>query len=391
MKLKHSQLANLPDGKHPDGAGLYFRVRGNSKSWTFRSMISGKRVEMSVGTFPAVSLSDARSEAVRLKGLISQGIDPRAAKRAASVNHMTVASAIEATFEAKQASLKNGGAAGRWMSPLNVHVIPKIGNIPLASLAVNDVVAVMRPIWTTKPTASEKALQRLGMAVRHAFALGALGVDPNVCTNARIVLGANGHQVKHFRAMSWRDIPAFYANLGDLNSELALKLTILTVSRQKPVRLATVGQFDLDAGIWTVPGVNMKSKKGKAQDFRIPLSPEAIKVVRMAMNFIDIDDPNVLLFPSKNGGTISDMTMAAVLKRATIPVTVHGFRSSFKDWSTEQGHDWVTSELALAHAVGTSVQQAYARTDALKRRSVLMNAWAKHCAPLKLEHHVVAA
>ena len=393
MKVTTSNIKSLPNGRHTAGSGLVLHVRGVSKSWTGRVTISGQRTEIALGTYPAIDLAGAQALAAEAKAKAKQGIDIRIERAQAALaaeleaaKQITVAKAIDGAFNAKKASLKGAGTAGRWMSPLEVHVLPKIGHLQMSDLTQHDLVKIIKPIWRTKTSAAQKCVDRIGFAVKYALAHD-VPVMPELMAKTKAILGDQGHTVEHHPAMPWMDVPAFYAGLGDNTAEMALKLTILTASRQAPVRFAKIGQFDLDAGTWTIPGEMMKGKKGKTPDFVIPLSPEAAKIAARAIALAGSDDLDAWIFSARNGNAISDAAMTKVLRTRGFPagsVSVHGFRSSFKDWAIDTGQDWVSSEMALAHKIGTSVQQAYARSDNLAGRSVLMNAWADHIKPLPL-------
>lgn len=316
---------------------------------------------MSLGSYPNVSLARARQLRDEAAARIAGGLAPVERKRLA----LTVSEAVEAAFDAKKAGLRGDGEAGRWMSPLKTHILPKLGDRMIESLSQGDVVTVLRPVWVTKPDAAIKAFQRLGIALRHAKAAGA-DVDIGIMENARIVLGDQGRMVTHIPAMPWQQVPEFFASLGDTSGERALKFLILTAMRSTPVRHAHAAQFD--GSIWTVPAELMKGRKTKATHFRVPLPPAA-RVLASRES---------LLFPGNGGKPMSDMTLTAVLRRRGLPYRPHGFRSCFRDWATESGIDWVTAEVCLAHSVGSKASQAYARSDLLDLRRPVMEAWADH-------------
>jgi integrase len=259
------------------------------------------------------------------------------------------------------------------MSPLELHVLPRLGRVPVAEIDQIDIRDTLRPIWKTKPDTAMKAAGRLHLCIRHAAALG-LPVDLQAVEKAKLLLGKQDKKVKNIPAMAWRDTPAFYESLEEGTiTQLALRLLILTAVRSSPLRYARAEQFDTENAVWTIPADMMKGARGSTSDFRVPLSPEALAVVKQARPFAR--DGN--LFPSLRRGVISDATMRAYMSRAKLEARPHGFRSSSRTW-VEEATDVsrVVAEECLAHSVAGKVEEAYRRTDLLDKRRVLMDRWA---------------
>lgn len=388
-KLTARTCVSLPAGRHADGAGLYLNVTAaGGRSWVYRYTWGGKRREMGLGAFPAVSLLDARKGRDEWARLLREGQDPLsvrgAAKARASVAGRTFADMTAAAFEAIKPSLRDGGNAGRWLSPLKTHVLPVLGRRDVESITQLDIEATLKPIWRSKPDAARKALQRLAIVMRHAAARS-FAVDLNAPELARALLGEQGHKPQHIPAMPWRDVPAFYATLTEATPvQLALRLLILTATRSRPVRYAHVDQFDLATHVWTIPADGdegrMKSREGKGEAFRVPLSQEALSVVKQAIE----QSRDGFLFPGqKRRKVISDMSMSAHLRRVELDARPHGFRSSFRDWAAESGVPEHLAEMCLAHAVGNKVSRAYRRTDEIEARESILEAWSLHIVPPK--------
>lgn len=377
-RLSAIAVAKLGTGKYCDGAGLWLhKLSGGSGQWVLRVTIHGKRREMGLGAFPIVSLKAAREEAEKWRALARTNTDPIKErdhqKREAARNlHLLKDIALDA-FESRKAELKGDGENGRWFSPLELHVLPKLGKLPVADINQNDIRDTLAPIWHSKAPTAEKALGRLAICMRHAAALG-LEVDLQATEKARALLGKQRHKIEHIPAMPWQDVPAFYASLKDGSvTHLAMRLLILTSVRSGPLRFIHEDQIDGD--LWTISGEAMKGEEGKTPDFRVPLSIEAMKVIDEARRHAR----DGFLFPSIRKGVISDMTMAAYMERAGLEYRPHGFRSSLRDWiaeTTTTPHE--IAETVLAHTVGGKVERSYRRTDFLDQRRVLMESWAQH-------------
>lgn len=196
-------------GYHADGGGLYLQVsKTRSKSWIYRFSFGGKRREMGLGPYPAVSLSRARAARDGHEEHVKHGLDPIVTR--IKVDMTTFASQTKDAFDALKHSLKGDGKAGRWMSPMNVHVLPQIGDRDITGLDQNDIAKLLRPIWRTKVSAAEKALQRIKIVLNYAEAAG-LDVDPRIADKAKHLLGDQGHAVQNIPSMPWQELPAFYA------------------------------------------------------------------------------------------------------------------------------------------------------------------------------------
>ncbi len=372
--LTASKLKKMSEGTHSDGRGLYFFVRGDSRTWSLRYTAGGRRREMSLGVYPDVGLAEARQRRDEARQALSAGTDPQAARKQAE--ERTLAVLAEQAFEAIKGDLKNEGKAGRWKSPLKTHILPTLGGVDVTTLTARQVRDVLAPIWRTKTSASAKALDRLGIVMRHAAAAYPGEVDLEVVPSAKVLLGSQGHTVTHIPAMPWAEVPTFYATLGNTPTELAMRLLILTASRSAPIRFAHVDQFDGET--WVIPGANMKFRKSKqrqvAPDFRIPLSDEAQRVVELARPLAR----DGFLFCAHKGKPISDAAMAKFLDREGLPYRPHGFRSSFREWATKTKQNWMIAELSLAHLVGNKTERSYERADLLEERRPLMQEWSDH-------------
>ena len=377
-RLTAGFLKSPPVGKHCDGAGLWLVKREDGGAqWVLRVTVHGRRREMGLGGFPALGLADARKQASRWRDVAAAGRDPvkerEAEARAARREDISLTILTTDAFEARKAELKDDGAAGRWLSPLNIHVLPKLGKVPVTDLDQRDIRDCLAPIWHTKADTARKALNRLSIVLRHAAALG-LDVDLQATDKAKALLGKSRHVPKNIPAMAWADVPDFYFSLEEPTlTHLALRLLILTGVRSKPLRCIRLDQIEGD--VWTVPGESMKGRKGQTADFRVPLSTEAQRIIDLARPHAR----NGYLFPNNQRGVISDMTLSRHMERREIEARPHGFRTSLRTWlaeATDAPHE--VAEAMIAHVTDSGVVRAYRRTDFLEQRRKLAERWADH-------------
>jgi len=361
---------NLGPGKHPDGQGLWLVKRSkDAGKWILRLSISGKRREMGLGRWPDVSIAEARERAAEARKSLRGGLDPIAEREKAKFkpHRLTVTEAIKGCFEARKAELKKDGDAGRWMSPLNTHVIPKLGKLPVEDVDQHSLLRVLEPIWHEKTEAAAKALNRMNLTLKHAAALG-LDVDLQATMKARALLGKQRHTVTHIPSMPYADAPTFYQWLATVDgvSALALRFLMLTIARTSEVRLATFAEIAGD--VWTLPPERTKT----GREHRIPLTETALAVVKRCQEL----SSNEYLFPAYKGKPISDAAMATLMKREGYKARPHGFRATFRTWVEERTDTpFEVKEAALGHVVDTGVVGAYQRSDRLQKRHALLEHW----------------
>jgi integrase len=370
-KLSAVQIRSLPPGKYSDGGGLWLVKRQDGGGqWVQRVTLHGRRREMGLGSLRDVTLKEARQLSEGARTSVRHGKDPirerKKLQRQAAAQEVTLAGATAACFEARKAQLKDDGKAARWLGPLETHVLPKLGKVPVADIDQNDIRDVMRPIWHTKPSMAQKAIERVGIVMRHAVAAG-LDVDVQATTKARALLGKQRHKPVHQPALPWAEVPAFYASLEATPTHLALKLLILTAVRSAEARFLHLDEIEGD--VWTIPAQRMKT----AREHRVPLSQCALEVLTEAKKFAVNGHP----FVGPRGKPLSDSTLSALMKRRGLEARPHGFRSSFRTWCAEATETpEAVAESALAHTVGSAVERAYRRTDHLDQRRTLMERWA---------------
>ena len=377
-RMSAAEVKNAETGKHSDGGGLWL-VKHNTGSaqWVLRVTVHGRRREMGLGSYPDLSLKDARDSAAKWRTLAAQEVDPikqRQKERREAIRNLHVLNDIALdAFESRKAELKGDGEAGRWWTPLKLHILPKLGKVPVAEIDQTDIRDALAPIWHSKADTAKKALNRLGICLTHGAALG-LDVDLQAIGKAKALLGRQRHKVTNVPSLPWQEVPAFYASLSDGSiTHLALRLLILTGVRSSPLRFLRLDQ--IEGNVWTIPGEAMKGRKDATPDFRVPLSPEALAVIEQARPLAR----DGYLFPNVVKGVLSDATMSRLMERRQIAARPHGFRSSLRNWlaeATDTPHE--IAETCLGHVVGGTVERAYRRTDYLEQRQVVMARWGKH-------------
>ncbi len=365
-------------GRYGDGDGLYLEVsRTGSKSWILRVAVQGRRRDIGLGGLSWVSLAEARDKARALRKVAREGRDPLA-EREAKKGVPTFEEAARTVYEISKPGWRQGGVhVKHWISSLERHVFPTIGTRPINTIQSGDVLAVLQPIWFEIPVTARRVKQRIRQVM--AWAKGAnlyIGENPVTAAEGSLPRHVAG-EVQHYAAMSYDALPTFMADLArrDGIAAMALQFLILTAARSGEVRGAQWSEMDLENGVWIIPGARMKAKK----DHRVPLTAEALAVLQAARG-LGID----LVFPGRQRHKpMSEMTLAAVLKRmGRNDVTVHGFRSTFRDWSAEcTNAPREIAELCLAHFVGNAVERAYRRSDLFDKRRDLMERWARWCCP----------
>lgn len=396
FKLTQLQVEKLKtEGVHGDGAGLCLNVtKGGSKSWLFRYMIAGKARWMGLGSYPDVSLADARDKAAEARKLVRQGIDPlgekqqqRAILKAAVAKTITFDKAAEQFIEKNKAQWKNTKHIAQWRSTLDTYASPVIGGLDVALIELPHILKILEPLWTEKTETASRLRGRIEKVLNWAKVSGyRQGENPaRWGGHLESILPAPSKvaKVEHHAALPWQEAGAFMANLRKQEGigARALEFAILTAARSGEVRLATWPEFDLHAGIWIVPAVRMKAKK----EHRVPLTKRTLEILKQMERE---HGTKGYVFPgarkAKDGGEakpLSDMTLTAVLRRMDLgDLTAHGFRSTFRDWAAESTtFPSEMAEMALAHTVSDKVEAAYRRGDMFEKRRRMMQAWNDYC------------
>ena len=400
LKLNVKKVEKAGPGRYGDGGCLYLFVKENgSRFWVFRYVRATKMREMGLGPAggaDAVSLADAREKARLQRDLHKKGIDPldyrdaenarvHAEQQRAVLAAITFKQAAEMYESANEAIWSNEKSQTGWSRSLVNHVYPHFGDLPTSAITTEHVTTALTPIWTTKTVTATRVRERIEAVLDYAKTKGwREGENParwrghmcNLLPEPRKIT-----RVKHFAAVPWKEMSVFMAELSKREADslgaLALRFAILTAARTDEVLSAPWSEIDMDAATWTLPEERAKARK----EHRVPLSPAAMAVLRQAAKLRISTDPNAYIFPAAGQGVLSESAMRDVVRAMNYPETVHGFRSTFRDWAGEStAFQSDICEAALAHAVGGKVQQAYQRGDLFEKRRRLMNAWAKFCA-----------
>jgi integrase len=365
-------------GRYGDGGGLWLNVsHSGSKAWVFRwSPKGGKPREMGLGPYPEVTLADARKMAVSYRQHNAAGRDPKTERdRGTGVSFYEAA---ERYLEAMSSKWTNEKTRWQWQTTLlkNCSALHKR---PVAQVDTADILGVLNKIWTKTPETASRVRMRLEAVLDYAKAQGCRdGENPARWKGhlENILPKRDRRLVKHHPALRYQDLPDFMVELNerDALAARALELLILTASRTGEVLKAQWSEIDLEAALWIIPAERMKAKN----EHRIPLSKAALSILK-PLQEMRVSD---FMFPGqKRGKPLSNMSMEMILRRMNrTDITVHGFRSSFRDWcGDETEYPREIAEAALAHRLGDSVELAYRRGDALLKRRALMEDWSGFC------------
>lgn len=384
-KLTDSKIkSNMQAGVHGDGDGLYLRVQASgSRSWIFVWRRHGIRREIGLGPYGSgaghVSLAAARDKAEECRSIVGRGGDPRTelAERRAAVRVSTFGQVADEYIESMKVKWKSDKTTAKWLRFAGTHA-KTIRKVPVDEVGTDEILKIIRSLWATNPETAGNIRECAKLVLDHAKARGLRSGDNPAEWRGHLdqILPPPKKLIRgHHAAMHYGDAPTFMRALAEVGGTgaRALEFTILTAARSGEARGALWPEIDLASRIWTVPAERMKSSR----EHRVPLPDRAVEILR-TLRERAIDEH---VFPGAKGGRpISDMTMAKALKAAGGgDYTVHGFRSTFRDWVAEATHfQREVAEAALSHAVGDSVERAYQRGDVLEKRRRLMDAWAAY-------------
>lgn len=405
-KLNDRQVkAFKADGFHACGEGLYLSVKGSARGWVFRYQVAGKRRDMGLGSAAAVSLKEAREAVDAAKRAIRDGIDPVNARRAERPIIPTFGAFADELIDILAPGFRNEKHRAQWATTLGkvpydlskVRIDRDVHARHVAALAVlrskkvddvttADVVAVLMPIWSIANETASRLRGRIEKVLDAAKVKGLRsGENPAAWRGHLVNVLPKRQKLQrgHHAALPYTEIPSFVADLRerDALAAKALEFTIVTASRTSETLRMPWSEIDLVGKVWSVPAPRMKA----GRDHRVPLSGRAVEILEDMAKLRTTAEPSEYVFPGQKAGRpLSSMSMLMLLRRMGLEgrVTVHGFRSTLRDWAgdtTEFARE--VTEASLSHAVGDATERAYRRGDALAKRRAMMEAWAAYCEP----------
>lgn len=378
--LTARKVQTAKPGKYSDGGNLYLIVSPTgARKWVLRYMRRGRARELGLGSAAAVDLADARERAAQARRTIARGKDPiEEKKRTAGVP--SFGEMADSVRESLSTGFRNSKHRAQWKSTLESYAAP-LRAMPVDSIATDDVLAILKPIWTEKAETASRVRGRIEKVLDAARAKGFRDgenparwrghLDHLLPRQSKLARG-------HHAAMPYEEVAAFIGKLRakEATAALALEFCILTAARSGEVLGARWSEIDMDKKIWTVPADRMKA----GREHRVPLSGPAVLILK---ELAKTKAGDFVFAGQARGKPLSNMAMEMVLRRMKVEdATVHGFRSSFRDWAGNvTGFAREVVETALAHVIGDKAEQAYRRSDALEKRRKLMEAWAAYCEP----------
>lgn len=404
MARKTNRLTAIEVGKlekpgyYCDGAGLYLQISASgSKSWIMRYTLEGKPREMGLGAYVTFTLAEARQRATAQRKLLTDGIDPLAtkhsdllARRMADASMITFDKAAAAYIEANSPAWRNKKHGNQWRNSLATYASPVIGSLPVSTIATTHIMRILSPIWATKTETATRVRGRIEKVLDWAKVQGYRTGDNPAAWRGHLseALPAPSKvaEAGHHAALPWLEIGAFMVALRAAQGAgaRAMELIILTATRTSEVLNAKWTEFDLDAGLWVIPKERMKGFR----EHRVPLSAAALALLAKAKAE---STGGEFVFTGRKHGALSNMTCLQTLKRmGRSDLTVHGFRSTFRDWVSEStSYPRDVAEMALAHAIEDKSEAAYRRGDLIEKRRALMSDWADHCAVARVSGEIV--
>jgi len=398
--LNAAEVKKLEIGTHfVGGVGGLTLVIGNSTSvtlrppasWVLRVYVGGKRRNLGLGSYPEITLPEARIRAKVLKSKVDLGIDPRLDKiaqrssiRKSQVTAKTFKDCADIYIDIHNSDYKNAKHAKQWRSTIETYAYPVIGNLLVSEITLNDILEVLRPIWTTKTETAKRLQGRIEKIFNYAITSGYRSKDNPAKWQGylSVQLPAPGgiKQVVHQASLPYKMLGAFMQEL-QMRSGMAaraLEFLILTGVRSGSVRQAKWDEIDFIAREWKIPSDHTKTRQG---EHRVPLTDQMVTLLKSVKNTVGV----AYIFPSPSGAMLSDMALTQVMRKmkasGALPVDAvpHGFRSTFKVWAVEQTiYPSELSEIVLMHSVGNSVYEAYQRSDLFEKRRDIMCDWNKY-------------
>ena len=387
LSARQVEKANK-SGYYHDGGGLYLQVGDTlTKSWIFRYTLSGKTREMGLGSFNTFSLAEARERAKAQRQLLADGKDPIEIRKAAlevaalessKSQTLTFKECADKYIAAQRSGWKNAKHAGQWTNTLQTYALPVVGGLSVRDIDTAHIKRILEPIWTTKTETATRVRSRIEAVLNWAAHNGYRDEGPNPARwkghlQFSFAKRSKVRKAENFPALPYQQAGVFIQELRQLpgNAARALEFTILTAARTGMTLGAKPEEFNLEQGVWTVPGDRMKAGK----EHRVPLSRRAVEIIKAQ------PEGDYIFAGRFKGASLSNMAMLEVVRgMGRKDLTVHGFRSTFRDWAAEQtSYPHEMQEIALAHIQDDKTVAAYLRTDMMEKRRRLMEDWAGYC------------
>lgn len=383
--IKHLTLP----GRYTDGAttGLNIQVKkGGGKYWSYRYLLEGRRIDISLGPYPAICLKEARARAVSARSEVLQGRHPTSSLRrprrtSTSIREAaptpTFADYAQSCIESKRSEWGNLKHASQWENTINVYANPVIGEKPLDKIDTDDILQILNPIWHTKTVTASRLRGRIEWILASATARKLrAGFNPAAWRGHLETILPRPNKIKneqHHKALNYKLIPSFIKRLHDVEGVTALALEFLILNASRTGEVIAARRIEIQpTDLWVIPASRMKARR----EHRVPLCSRSIELLEIAKSL----DPDSDYLFSMNNKPLSNMAMSMLLRRMGQEETVHGFRSSFRDWVAEETHHGPeVAEKALAHSITNKVESAYRRGDLLERRKILMAEWQSYC------------
>lgn len=383
MLLNEFVLKNLKEvGRHTDDQtkGLHLWIKANQrKYWIFRFTLNSKRYNISLGGFPEIGLKQARERAVESRSLLNKGFNPISEKKALKALNLKSNSPIFRDFaldyiETMRPKWRNPKHAEQWVSTIERFAVPYIGQMRLEEIQTEQVLSLLKPIWLNKTVTASRLRGRLESILSAAITLGhRTTLNPaRWRDHLENLLPTPKRSDEHHSALPYSELPNFIASLKNMDSVSALALEFVILNASRTGEVIGAKRIELVNDLWTVPAARMKS----GRSHQVPLGKRSLELLEISAS----QDPKSEYFFSKNGKPLSNMAMLMMVRRLCLGITVHGFRSTFRDWvSEETEYSPELAEMALAHTIGNKVEAAYRRGNLLERRKGMMKHWESFC------------
>ena len=386
--LTDTYIRNLKSvGRYTDAAtlGLNLQVKASGgKYWTFRYLYQSKRHDLGLGTYPAISLREARARATNARNALNQGQRPvatwkpkPAVSKETESDKPTFKEFAKNCIDSKKAEWRNDKHGAQWYATIKQYADPVIGDKNLDEIDTDDILKILNPIWYTKTVTASRLRGRIEWVLAAATTRKLRsGMNPAAWRGHLETILPKPNKIKneqHHKALPYSELPAFITKLKEMDGVAALALEFLILNANRTGEVIGGFRYELSNNdIWLIPKDRMKAHR----EHRVPLGKRSLELLAIAKSL----DPDSEYLFSSNGRPLSNMAMSMLLRRMGYKITVHGFRSCFRDWVAEETlHSPEVAEKALAHTIASKTEKAYRRGDLIEHRKRLMSDWESYC------------